>query len=406
MEYVPRRLTAAVERARDTFPAVLITGARQSGKTTLLREEYGGSHAYVSLERPEVRARAEADPISFLAENGPPVILDEVQTAPDLLHYVKERIDEDRTPGDWLLTGSQSFGMMQGVSQTLAGRTAVLHLDPFSSNEKSLVGEPGGMTEFLKEVFDGDGGPQSKATPLMEWLLRGGFPEPHLNPRVDRQLWFSSYVQTYLERDVRDLAHVADPGSFRRFVFLVATRTGSILNMSQLGREIGVTGPTVKHWMSVLETSGVVFLLPPYHRNLGKRIRRSPKVILLDPGLATFLLGLHSAEAIRQGPSFGALVETAVVTEWVKAFRQRGLRPDLWFWQSSSGQEVDLVLEWEGITYGIEVKSTSTPNPVHAEGLARWRVAVGPSARAALACPVRTPRTIRPGIRAIPWCLP
>jgi predicted AAA+ superfamily ATPase len=240
----------------------------------------------------------------------------------------------------------------------------------------------------------------------MDWLLRGGFPEPHLNPQVDRQLWFSSYVQTYLERDVRDLAQVADLDAFRRFVFLAATRTGSILNMSELGREVGVTGPTIKHWMSVLETSGVVYLLPPYHRNLGKRIRRSPKLILLDPGLATFLLGLHSADAVRRGPTFGALVETAVVTEWIKAFRQRGLRPDLFFWQSSGGQEVDLVMEWEGLTYGIEVKGTATPKPANAEGLAQWLKAMGPAARGALACPIEKPQALRPGIRAIPWHLP
>lgn len=406
MKYVPRRLTATIERARDTFPAILVTGARQSGKTTLLREEYGGSHSYVSLERPEVRARAEADPVSFLAENRPPVIFDEIQAVPELLHYVKEQIDEDRTPGDWLLTGSQSFGLMQGVSQTLAGRAAVLHLDPFSSGEVGEDSAPGSMTELLAAVFDGDGLDRWKASPLMDWLLRGGFPEPHLNPRVDRQLWFSSYVQTYLERDVRDLAQVADPGAFRRFVFLVAARTGSILNMSALGREIGVTGPTVKRWMSVLEASGMVFLLPPYYRNFGKRIRRSPKVVLLDPGLATFLLGLHTAESIRQGPSIGALVETAVVTEWVKACRQRGVRPDLYFWQSSSGQEVDLLIEWEGMTYGLEVKSTATPKPAHAEGLARWLAAAGSNARAALACPVDSPHALRPGIRAVPWSLP
>ncbi|MEN8149018.1 MAG: ATP-binding protein [Planctomycetota bacterium] len=406
MDYVPRRLTAAIERARDTFPAVLVTGARQSGKTTLLCEEYGGSHRYVSLERPEVRARAEADPVSFLRENGPPVILDEIQAAPELLHYVKERIDEERTPGDWLLTGSQSFGLMQGVSQTLAGRTAVFHLDPLSTGECQAEAASESLSDLLRGVFDGDGRDETGAPSLMDWLLRGGFPEPCLNPNVDRQFWFSSYLQTYLERDVRDLANVTDLGAFRRFTFLVAAQTGRILNMSRLGRELGVTGPTIKRWMSVLEASGVVHLLPPYHRNLGKRIRRSPKVILLDPGLATFLLGLHSSDAIRQGPTWGTLVETAVITEWVKACRQRGVRPDLFYWQSIGGQEVDLVMEQDGIVYGIEVKSTATPRPSHAAGLARWLEAMGPSARGALACPVEEPCSLREGIRAIPWHLP
>ena len=262
------------------------------------------------------------------------------------------------------------------------------------------------MDELIAAVFEGGAAAQDDAPPIMDWLLRGGYPEPLLNTKVDRQIWFSSYVQTYLERDVRDLTQVADLGAFRRFLFLVAARTGSILNMSEIGRAVGVTAPTVKRWMSVLEASGLVFLLPPFYRNFGKRIRRSPKVILLDPGLATFLLGLHSAESIRQGPTFGALVETAVVTEWVKASRQRGIRPDLYFWQSSAGQEVDLILEWNGFTYGIEVKSTATPTPAHAEGLSGWLAAAGPRTRAVLACPVDRPMTIRPGIRAVPWHLP
>jgi hypothetical protein len=405
MDYVPRALAATLRRAASTFPAAIVTGARQSGKTTLLRHEFGWTHRYVSLERPDVRARAAADPVGFLDDNPAPLILDEVQYAPDLLHYVKERIDEDRRAGRWLMTGSQSFPLMRGLRQTLAGRVAVLSLDPFATFE--IVGDPpASLDALLARVFDETPGP-SHATPpdLATWLLRGGYPEPCLDGAVDRQVWFSSYVQTYLERDVRDLLRVGDLGAFSRFVQLVAARTGNLLNLSELGREAGVTGPTAKQWLSVLETSQVVHLLSPFHRNLGKRIRKSPKLHVVDVGLASFLLGLHSAEALLQGPALGALVETAVVAEWAKALRSLGLPPAIHFWRSSAGEEVDVVLEHDGRLYGIEVKATATPTPHHAEALARWLAAAGPKARGVLACRVDAPVALRPRIRAVPWHL-
>jgi len=389
-----------------TFPAVLVTGARQTGKTTLLTTEFGESHHYVSLERPDVRARALSDPIGFLEDTGPPLILDEIQHAPELLSYVKDLIDEDRSPGRWLLTGSQTFSLMQGVSQTLAGRVAVLQLDPFSVSEATGGDAAGDMDAVIRRAFGGRaraGAPTEVDFP--DWLLRGGYPEPRTDAAVDRKLWFSSYVHTYLERDVRSLVQVADLGAFQRFLYLVGSRTGTILNLSELGREVGIAVPTAKRWLSVLEASQVVFLLRPYHRNFGKRIRKSPKLYLLDPGLATFLLGLHSEDSVLQGPSLGALTETAVVGEWVKAFRQRGEPATLYYWQSASGAEVDLVVEREGALYGLEAKATATPNPRHADGLARWLELAGTDTRGALACRVGRPLALRRGIRAVPWHL-
>jgi hypothetical protein len=393
----------------STFPAVLVTGARQTGKTTLLRTEFGDFYRYLSLERPDMRARALADPVAFLNEAGAPLILDEIQYAPALLHYIKDRIDADRSPGRWLMTGSQSFALMHGVSQTLSGRIAVLTLDPLSTAEALERPTAPSLEAVLARVFDGQ--PVSvpadaeQAIDFADWLLRGGFPEPRVNRQVDRQLWYASYVQTYLERDVRDLAQVADLGAFSRFLMLIGAHTGRIVNMTELGREVGVSGPTVRRWLSVLETSQIVYLLQPYYRNFGKRIRKSPKLYLLDPGLATFLLGLHTPEAVLQGPSLGALAETAVVGEWVKACRQTGEQPMLYYWQLSTGAEVDLIIDRGGVLYGIEVKATATPTPRHADGLARWLELAGPAARGALACRVEQPQVLRPGIRAIPWHL-
>ncbi|MBZ5639909.1 MAG: ATP-binding protein [Acidobacteriia bacterium] len=411
MKYLPRALASTVRRAARTFPAVLVTGARQSGKTTLLRHEFGGTHPYLSLERPDVRARALADPVGFLREHPAPLILDEIQYAPHLLSFIKDQIDEDRKPGRWLLTGSQSFPLMRGVSQTLAGRVAVLTLEPLSTEELHGNPRPPDLRGLLGRVF------AEKAesivprrarmhdVDLVDWLLRGGYPEPRLHPEVDRQLWFGSYVQTYLERDIRDLRQVGDLDAFGRFLFLIATRTGNLLNLAELGREAGVSGPTAKQWLSVLEASQIVILVRPYHRNLGKRVRKSPKLYLIDTGLATFLLGLHSPEAVLQGPSAGALVETAVVSEWLKACRNRGEQPGLYYWRSSAGHEVDLVIEHDGKLFGLEVKATATPTPHHADGLARWLDLAGRSARGALACDVDRPLALRPGIRAVPWHL-
>ena len=288
MPYVPRALAATIRRAMRTFPAVLVIGPRQTGKTTLLREEFGASHRYVSLERPDVRDVARDDPVGFLADAGDRVILDEIQYQPQLLHYVKDDIDARRQPGRWLLTGSQDLALMRGVSQTLAGRTAVLHLDPLAVPE--IVGAPAATS--LGKLLDSlcaDPGGRTPQVDLADWLHRGAWPEPRLDPDVDRDLWMQSYVQTYLERDLRNMEQVGDLETFRAFFSLVCASTGQVLNLARLGRDAGVSAPTARRWLNLLVTSRLVVLLPPYHRNFGKRIRKSPKLHVIDPGLASWM---------------------------------------------------------------------------------------------------------------------
>ncbi|MEW6750620.1 MAG: ATP-binding protein [Candidatus Latescibacterota bacterium] len=381
--FVPRSIQPVLARAMAQFPAVLVTGPRQSGKTTLARTSVVPAD-YVSLDDPLERTFAASDPNGFLDRSGGrPLILDEIQYTPDLLSYLKLRIDQDRgRHGRFLLTGSQQFPMMRAVSESLAGRIAILELLPFRRQEY-----PGGEPEDLASC-----------------LWQSTFPEPALFPDK-RDLWLASYLQTYLERDVRQLLDIGNLRLFETFIALAAARHGQEWHMADLARQTGVSQPTVKSWAAVLAASYVVFFLPPFFRNFGKRVVKAPKLYFLDPALAIFLTRQPSPEAALAGPLGGPLLEGWVVSEAVKAFAARGERPALFFWRSHDGLEVDLLVQAEGRLWPVEIKRTATPTSRHLAPMDRFLALAGAEAgrHGLLVCQTPEPRALPGGHQAIPW---
>lgn len=366
----PRILARTILKAMKSFPATVVTGPRQSGKTTLFKMLFSKSHQFVSLEDPDVRIRAKEDPILFLEQFKPPVIIDEIQYVPELLSYIKTKIDEKRKPGQWFFTGSQNFVLMEGISQSLAGRAAVLSLLPFSFSERIGRGDKSReMGEWLKGLNPGQ--KFEIKVSLAELILRGNYPEIASKRSVDRQLWCGSYISTYLERDVRNLAQVGDLGQFERFLRLCAIRTGQILNLSELAKEVGLSVPTIKRWISLLETGHQIYLLYPYYKNLGKRLVKSPKLYFNDTGLASYLLGLHDRETLLNSPNFGNLFETMVVIDMLKRFLHFGQMPSMYYLRTRDGLEVDLVLELGQNLHLFEIKAGMTILPKHASSLLR-----------------------------------
>lgn len=361
--YIHRTLEPHFRAAAGHFPVMLVTGARQVGKTTFLREIAGDERTYVSLDDPRVVELARTDPALFMQRYPGPVLIEEIQYAPGLLPHIKLAVDREERPGRFWLTGSQQFHLMRDVAESLAGRVGVVHLLGLSRREQDGMADgngpflptPDSLSARLRDAV---------ALPLPDLyrrVWRGAYPALTRDPGLDRDLYFSSYVQTYLQRDVRDLARVGDETAFLRFVRACAARTAQLLNVAELARDAGVAPNTAKQWLSVLVTSGLVYLLEPYHTNVTKRLVRTPKLYFLDTGLCSWLTGWSSPEALEAGAASGAVLETWILVEILKSWWHRGKQAPFFFYRNKDKKEIDLLIVLDNAIHPLEFKKSASP---------------------------------------------
>ena len=378
---IPRTAADTIHGLASSFPVVSITGPRQSGKTTLTQAIFS-DRPYVSLEDPDIREFATEDPRGFLAQFPDGAVLDEAQRCPELFSYLQGVVDRDGRPGLFILTGSQQFGLLSGITQSLAGRVALLSLLPFS----------------LRELENAHLAPDA----LDRLLLQGMYP-PIYDRQVEPRIWYANYVQTYLERDVRQLINVRDLALFQRFLRLCAGRSGQLINLTALGNDSGVSHNTAREWLSVLEASYILLRLPPHHRNFNKRLVKTPKLYFIDPGLAAYLLGIETPQQLLTHPARGALFEGWVVSELLK-YRYNLAQPsNLYFWRDRTGNEVDIVIEQGETLVPVEVKAGQTVNPGFFKGLARWQRIAQQAAGTPWVVYAGEHSQTRQGVRVIPW---
>lgn len=365
MKYIPRHMENRILELSRSFSAILLTGPRQAGKTTLLRElveKENIGRRYVTLDDLTERDLAKNDPVTFLQLHQPPVLIDEVQYAPELFPYIKIYIDEHHNPGDFWMTGSQIFRMMRGVQESLAGRVALLHMSPLSQRE--IIGAPCiPFTTELEQFLSEQGKITAVSTPeLFTRLWRGSMPGLVSGQVPDRNIFYSSYLSTYVERDVRELSGSVDALKFNRFVTAVAARCAQLLNYHALAEDADIDVLTSKAWVNILETLGIIFLLHPYSNNVLKRTIKTPKVYFYDTGLVCYLTRWSSPEVAESGAMNGALLENFAVSEIVKGYQNAGLEPYLYFYRDHDAKEIDLILEGNGKLCPLEIKKTAMPD--------------------------------------------
>jgi predicted AAA+ superfamily ATPase len=359
-----RTIQAAIKKASRAFPIILLTGMRQIGKSWVMEHLAGKQRRYVSLDDLKARALAQSDPQRFIDENPPPVVIDEVQYAPELFTYIKIYADRAKKNGLFWLTGSQKFHLMKGIQESLAGRVAILNMLGFSYRE--IAGKPADSAPFLPSLalVKQPLGNALTSPEVFTKIWQGSFPRVIINRNKTllRKLFYDSYIQTYIERDVKDFYNIENELNFYNFLVAVAARTGQLLNYSDLSRDAHIDLRTAKLWLEILERSGVIYLLYPYSSNVAKRTIKTPKLYFLDTGLASHLCSWDTSDALRNGAHSGAMLETYVFAEILKSYWHNGDTPNIYYYRDTDQKEVDFIIERNRILYPIEVKKTANPN--------------------------------------------
>lgn len=351
MNYIKRDAEKTLLTFAQGFPVVVVTGPRQSGKSTLVQKVFPDK-PYVTLEDLDTRAFAQDDPRGFLSRYPEGVIFDEIQRVPGLLSYLQGIVDREKRMGMYILTGSQQFGLLSGITQSLAGRVALLNLLPFSFNELDSAG-------LLTREYE-------------ETLFSGFYPPIH-DRSLDPNIWIANYVKTYIERDLRQLIEIRDLSTFQRFIKMCAAYSGQLLNLSSLANDCGITHNTAKAWISILEASFLIRLLRPHFENFNKRLIKTPKLYFLDSGLACYLLDIKNRKHFNTHPLRGALFETMIVAEILKYYFNKGSEPPVYFWRDRTGNEIDIIIEHSGVLHPVEVKSGKTVVSDYFKTLLRWK---------------------------------
>lgn len=352
-----REAKEAIKKVSNSFKVLLVTGPRQVGKTTLLLSMKPDNMEYVTLDDEVLRNQAINDPKMFLEEHPAPLFIDEVQYAPNLFSYIKMNVDKENKYGMYWLTGSQQFHLMKNASDSLAGRVGIVSLNSFTYSEI--------MKSAKKELFKPDNFKNSDyidINELFKIIYKGGMPELYKNKKLDMKLYFQAYIDTYISRDVRELTKVGDTEAFKKFIISVASRTGKQLNYTALSLDAGISVPTAKAWLSILTTSGIVYLLEPFMNTKLKRLTHMPKIIFMDTGLAAFLAGWESARDLQLSSSAGHYFETYVISEIIKSYNAQGIRPNISYYRDKEQNEIDLVFYKNDTLHPFEIKKTSSPN--------------------------------------------
>lgn len=406
MAFIERHAEKTIERMSQSFPAVLVTGARQTGKTTLLKNVTDKkSVGYLTFDDPMEEQSAKNDPQSFIDFHPSPFLFDEVQYVPELFRYLKIEIDKNRHNGMYYLTGSQQFRLMEKATESLSGRIGIVQLYPLSAREKrgdSFDRPFIPSKDYILQRNNEFSGKALSATETWNSIFTGGYPEV-AKGNVSPNDFYSSYLKTYIERDIRSLAQVADEMQFLQFIAVVAARTAQLVNYGDIANEIGISEVTAKKWLSLLVTSGLVYLLPPFSVNVEKRVVKTPKLYFVDTGLASYLTRWTDSEVLRSGAMSGAFFETYIVGEVLKSFCNAGIEPPLYFYRDKDKIEIDLIIFLNNTVYPVEIKKTATPKADDAKNFfITGRIKNVEIAPPCIVCNCGKPVSVAKGMMAIP----